>query len=183
MNPTEYFREQVKLADQAICDAAKTIRNKDQLTQWIKQNWTVLMRRGVWYAHGDWRTSAHSRLKMDCMRQQDVPELLNICIEGVKFDMFSNMHSAPQGKPINFLMSMDLPKNYPGWEMWLNIECEFNEDWSYAAFCQWDHSLIHTVHGGGTLHGYQRKLILWADDWPAMYEQRQMDLIWTVLNS
>jgi hypothetical protein len=158
-----------------------TVKYMDQLVQFIKDNWK-------WFFYNGLRHEPFNREKTE-----DWHELVSLSFEQMRWNNnASNSHVAPKNGVLNwskketFPDGTPKPTGYPGWTGQMKISIR-GDKYTYRGKEKFTTGFgsryftdtpIKTGSGGGGPDVFNYGVTLFADDFPAMAEQREKDLIW-----
>lgn len=159
------------------------VSNISELEQFISDNWDQFFINGI--KNNMWR-SDYSPTKH---------ELVSVKFWNIGWNEYaSNSHRCPRNGVRNFMREHDKPTSYPGWECRIQFEV-MTEQYTHRkkqyhrqgyGSDYFANSVVSIGGGGGgTSNGvqkYQYDCVLWADDFPVMYQNHLKSKVWNHLS-
>lgn len=160
------------------------VANITELKQFISDNWDQFFINAI--SNNMWR-SDYSTAKH---------ELVSIEFQYLRWDeQTSNSHKCPRNGVRNFMMEADKPTSYPGWRGRLQFKVK-TEQYTYRKKLYhrqgygsdyFAKSIMCLGGGGGGdsgngLQKYEYDCVLWADDFPVMYQTRLKSKTWNYIS-
>lgn len=143
------------------------VKNIDELTQFIKDNWS-------WFFYNSISDSFYYKLYKKG-KSLKIPQLVAIRFSDISFRMERNSHSSPLNGVSNF--EIDHPRNkgkpthYPAWRGSLSFTLKTDNKSITFGSSFFDNTIINTGTGGGIgSNSYRYSVTLWAADFPVMWE-------------
>ena len=174
------IKHSIAAVDRLIDWAANNVRTTTEFEDWFRTNWDQFVLRAHAVYRQRWGSTYLNRKSPKTIQPI---KLISVSMKQLTGDIAfpSNSHDCPKNGVRNWHRDPTLPLSYPGWRFRLSFSYEGN----FPSFVSdmFEDTIVNFGSGGGGPKDYGSEVTLWADDWPAMREFKEKQIVWTELNS
>lgn len=146
-----------------------TCRTAGDVEEFIKANWIHFVNHAMDVDHAHFLTR----------RKQKQVNVLDVKLTLGKYGKCSCSHSAPIGKPTNFMSKPNIPTHYWGYKG--RLEFKYDAELSFFPSHMFEGTGINCGSGSGGGRSYSCEVTLFGDDWPTMSADDELSAILTPL--